>query len=119
MTNPATGELTAYEEVWKDEEHGTGLFVRNKDGTKWRARVGNWQIGLGRGEDGVFWAWQAERLQVEGESEDSDSEKWEVKHWVGSLEMVEYLPRGNEARWIAGSGVLLDGEEWSIIEKAP
>ncbi|KAJ6598683.1 hypothetical protein B0H10DRAFT_1826065, partial [Mycena sp. CBHHK59/15] len=63
MVNPATGRVTAYEEVWRDEESGAALFVRNAAGTVWRARVGDWQLGLGRWRGGgPFWAWQAERV---------------------------------------------------------
>ncbi|KAJ6553966.1 hypothetical protein DFH09DRAFT_1166349 [Mycena vulgaris] len=66
MVNPATGALTAYEEVWRDEESASALIMRSVASAAlpvsvWRARVGDWQLALGRCRGGEFWAWQAER----------------------------------------------------------
>ncbi|KAJ6524492.1 hypothetical protein B0H19DRAFT_898240, partial [Mycena capillaripes] len=61
MVNPATGILTPYEEIWRDEECDEAVFVRNVEGSVWRARVGEWQLALGRTVRGEFWAWQAQK----------------------------------------------------------
>ncbi|KAK0216042.1 hypothetical protein IW262DRAFT_1276706 [Armillaria fumosa] len=61
MVNPATGNITAYEEIWREETSDQFLFVKNDEGTTWRARAGRWQVALGRDSDGKFWAWQAEK----------------------------------------------------------
>ncbi|KAF8172825.1 hypothetical protein K438DRAFT_1851199 [Mycena galopus ATCC 62051] len=47
MVNPATGILTAYEEIWRDEECSEALFVRNIAGSVWRARAGHQEKLLG------------------------------------------------------------------------
>ncbi|KAF7326933.1 Sodium nucleoside protein [Mycena venus] len=61
MVNPATGILTPYQEIWRDEECDDAVFVRNVAGSIWRARAGPWQLALGRTAQGVFWAWQAHK----------------------------------------------------------
>ncbi|KAF9031802.1 hypothetical protein BDZ89DRAFT_948515 [Hymenopellis radicata] len=35
MVNPATGQMAAYEEIWRDETHDEYLFVKNYEGNKW------------------------------------------------------------------------------------
>lgn len=52
------------------------IFSRNEDGTVWYAQVGEWQVGLGREEDGTFWAYQA-RFLVD-DDDDEGGKKWKV-----------------------------------------
>ena len=112
MIDPRTGKVTPYEEVWKDEEAGetdTMLFVRNVQGTTWRARVGKWQLALGRGTDGRFWAWRAE----EGK------EGWITRDSTESdVHGVKFLPeRGDLIGWVEGATVKWNTEEWIVLER--
>ncbi|KIY73975.1 hypothetical protein CYLTODRAFT_485106 [Cylindrobasidium torrendii FP15055 ss-10] len=84
MVNPATGQMTAYEEIWRDEEAEDWLFACNTSESAWYARVGRWHLGLGRTESD-FWAWQA-RL--------GEDDKWELLDSTpNAQEFVSYLPR--------------------------
>lgn len=116
MINPATGKMTPFEEIWLDEEEKDGrtvLFIRNAAGTAWQARVGNWEIALGREKDGVFWAWQAEKLGGE----------WTIKYSTTSVvhERVAYLPDDRDAKdakgWEEGSSVEWGGDTWLVLER--
>ncbi|KAF7420807.1 hypothetical protein PC9H_011325 [Pleurotus ostreatus] len=62
MVNPAIGSLMLYEEKWREEESSGGLIIRRKGKQDvWQAMVGDYQLGLGRYQDGGFWAWQARK----------------------------------------------------------
>lgn len=104
MVNPATGNMTLYEEVWKDEEHETGLFIREKSGASWQARVGEWQMALGRNTDGVFWAWQAARYE----------DGWRVVYSTDVAE-ADMLPEDIDD-WVEKSTVEWAGKEWEVLE---
>jgi hypothetical protein len=106
MINPLTGKMTAYEEMWKDEENELGLFVKNVAGSVWKARVGNWQMGLGRREDGVFWAWQAQR--------EGSGEAWKMKHSTESAESLSYLPEHDMG--LEGATMEWGGDHWVVLE---
>jgi hypothetical protein len=113
MVNPRTGEVTPYEEVWNDEETGevdTVLFVKNVGGTTWRARVGKWQLALGRGTDGRFWAWRME----EGK------EGWKMRNSTDDDTagiVVKLLPEGRDLNgWVEGTTVTWNSEGWVVLE---
>ncbi|KAJ7468498.1 hypothetical protein FB451DRAFT_1400875 [Mycena latifolia] len=122
MVNPATGEVTAYEEVWRDEECADALIVRNgsaEGATVWRARVGDWQLALGRsggpGASGKFWAWQARR------NKHGPGEAWTRVYFTelgaGSHE-GSYLPDECGPEWATGPGgstVEWLGEHWEVL----
>lgn len=111
MVNPLTGLLCPYEEIWKEEGSEEGLFIRNTRMTKWQARVGARQVGLGRGEAGRFWAWQVER--------DPDTLTWKVGcSTEGAERLVGFLPEGGSRteRWLDGDRVGWNGDEWDVIE---
>ncbi|KAL4259118.1 Protein Hri1 [Pleurotus pulmonarius] len=84
MINPATGTLMLYEEKWREEEGSEGLVIRRKGKEEtWQAIVGDYQLALGRYQDGAFWAWQArkkdgvwERVHATKNAMPEDS------HWV-------------------------------------
>jgi Protein HRI1 len=110
MVNPRTGKRASYEEMWREEEAGeadTVLFVKNVEGTTWRACVGRWQLALGRGTDGRFWAWRAEECE----------EGWKITDSTES-DRVKFLPEGPDlAGWIEGATVEWDTEEWVVLER--
>ncbi len=57
MENPsAPGRVAPYEEIWHDLPAGGAgvLIAANRERTVWRARIGVWEVGLGRGENGEF-----------------------------------------------------------------
>ncbi|RDB23851.1 hypothetical protein Hypma_009225 [Hypsizygus marmoreus] len=114
MIDPRTGKITPFEEIWRDREEGdpgSVLFIRNVSGTIWQARVGRWQMGLGRRRDGVFWAWQAER--------DHES-KWKIKHSTEGVatDEVVWLPESGKIKeWLEGSTVMWLGDEWIVLER--
>ncbi|KAF9063824.1 hypothetical protein BDP27DRAFT_1231430 [Rhodocollybia butyracea] len=108
MVNPATGKMTAYEEVWRDE-HPTDnktLLLRNLAQTSWYGHVGGWQLALGRDSRGVFWAIQARMVD----------RKWEVIHATRSG--VTLLPE-DTSKWVEGSEVEWNGDQWLVLEKEP
>jgi hypothetical protein len=107
MINPATGILTSYEEIWRDEEHTDAVFVRNAAGSVWRARAGPWQLALGRNAVGEFWAWQAQK----NASEEVWTRRFSTHLGVGS---EEYLPE-ECLRWEQGSAVEWGGERWLVL----
>ena len=110
MENPAApGRVAPYEEVWRDLPAGDGgvLIAANRERTVWRARVGAWEVGLGRREDGEFWAWHAE-WTAEGDGR--------VLRRTRERTVV-LLPRGDE-RWVVGAKVQWEGQEWDVIEAA-
>jgi hypothetical protein len=118
MLNPETGLLAAYEEVWEDvhiEQHATVTFLRNKAGTVWRARVGHWELAMGRrpgGNDGeAFWAWQGAFKIGEG--------VWELVYKSGNIgeEEGRHLP-GEVTEWVEGSDVQWNADVWAILETA-
>ncbi|KAG5638401.1 hypothetical protein H0H81_000178 [Sphagnurus paluster] len=110
MINPATRKMTPFEEIWLDQEERdekTVLFVKNISGTSWQARVGDWQTGLGRGKDGVFWAWQAEK----------EGSGWTTKYSTVSA-YITYLPDGlSIGGWEEGSVVDWVGDKWIVLER--
>lgn len=112
MMNPQTGRIAPYEELWRDDEAGvtdTVLFVKNMEGTTWRAYVGTWQLALGRGKDGRFWAWQAEKC----------GEDWKTRASTqGGI--IKLLPTEDQelATWVEGATVNWDAEEWIVLERA-
>ncbi|KAF8235061.1 hypothetical protein L208DRAFT_1258955 [Tricholoma matsutake] len=110
MVDPRTGKMASYEETWRDEEAGeadTALFVKNLEGTTWRAWVGRWQLALGRETDGKFWAWRAEECK----------EGWMIKDSTEG-DSVKLLPNGRDlARWVEGAIVKWDSEEWIVLER--
>lgn len=115
MIDPHSGKMTPFEEIWKDEEEEDGetvLFLRNATGTKWQARVGKWQMAMGRDNSGIFWAWQAEKHY---------SGRWIIKHSTGDIqdEKVVWLPEKESAvgRWVEGSTVEWQGENWVVLER--
>ncbi|KAJ7670517.1 hypothetical protein B0H17DRAFT_1085753 [Mycena rosella] len=114
MLNPATGRLTAYEEVWRDEECAAVLIIRNgiPAAPVWRARVGDWQLGLGRPSGGQFWAWQAMR--------NGPGEAWTRVYSAGlgahNHEVnLDYLPEECGPEWEVGSTVQWLGEPWEVL----
>jgi hypothetical protein len=114
MMNPGTGKMASYEEVWKDEETGEAdavLFMKNVEGTTWRARVGKWQLALGRGIDERFWAWRAE----EG------TEGWNIRDSTESDtcgNAVKLLPEGSDLDgWVEGTTVTWNTEGWVVLER--
>jgi hypothetical protein len=114
MVNPATGKPTPFEELWRDEEESDGrsvLFVRNAGGTMWQARVGNWQLALGRESDGVFWAWQAERIE-DGE--------WVMRYSTKDVPgaRLGWLPPERDiVEWCEGTEIEWKEEQWLVLEK--
>lgn len=106
MLNPATGKITPYEEVWRDEtfDIGTALFLRNVSSTSWYARVGGWQLALGRDSVGKFWAFQARLL-----------EDWTIVHATSNVSAL--LPE-DTSDWVEGEEVCWNGDQWLILEKA-
>ncbi|KDR74163.1 hypothetical protein GALMADRAFT_71257 [Galerina marginata CBS 339.88] len=103
MVNPETGQMTAYEEIWEDiqvvqhEESAStksNIFIKNIGGTKWQAVVENWQLALGRDQDGVFWAWQAVKVSETGNEE---KKVWKVIYSspAGQRKIV-FLPKETE-----------------------
>lgn len=111
--DPRTGKVAPYEEIWKDEEAGetdTVLFVRNVEETAWRARVGKWQLALGRGTDGRFWAWRAEEGKGGWITKDSTPES--------DTHGVKFLPeRGDLIGWVEGATVRWNTDEWIVLER--
>ncbi|KAH9477032.1 hypothetical protein JR316_0010948 [Psilocybe cubensis] len=100
MVNPDTGKMTRYEEIWEDlalpvdsdfadselpegaESEVEVEVVRKSEqedgpGCWWYAQVGGWSVGLGRGLDGEFWAFQARLVVVGDEDEGGLVKKWE------------------------------------------
>jgi hypothetical protein len=110
MINPETGKVTAFEEIWRDEEEmdpTTVVFVKNVRGTEWQARVGGWQCAMGRGEDGVFWTWQGER---------GGNGKWDSRYATDSdRKMIRWLPE-DITHWEEGSVVRWEDDDWEILE---
>jgi len=111
MINPLTGLSGPYEEIWKDEESDSGLFIRNTSRTKWQARVGSRQMALGR-DDERFEAWQAER------EHDTAGAEWKLKYSTeGDGSLVNLLPEGSEVKsWLEGGRVEWNSDEWDILE---
>ncbi|KAJ7484096.1 hypothetical protein B0H11DRAFT_2173159 [Mycena galericulata] len=111
MVNPATGVLTRYEEVWRDVECADALFVRNMASSVWRARVGSWQLALGRNGTRTenFWAWQAER--------NGPGSEW-MRRYSTKMDAIlhedRYLPE-DCVSWEAGSTVEWLGERWEVL----
>ncbi|KAJ3850627.1 hypothetical protein EV368DRAFT_44889 [Lentinula lateritia] len=110
MMNPETGKLTAYEEVWQDESSDSdqAIFLRNVTNTSWYARVGHWQLALGRNSAGVFWAFQAHSID----------EDWIVVHNLGvtASEKVTFLPE-DTSHWAEGKVQEWNGDRWLVLEK--
>ncbi|KAJ7145997.1 hypothetical protein C8R44DRAFT_756301 [Mycena epipterygia] len=113
MVNPVTGMVTGYEEVWRDEESTTALFLRSVTSSVWRASVGDtWQLGLGR-SGGEFWAWQAAR--------NGPGEAWRRRYSTalgpGSHDVTQaFLPEdGGSENWEVGSTVEWLGERWEVL----
>ncbi|KAF8064125.1 hypothetical protein FPV67DRAFT_203492 [Lyophyllum atratum] len=113
MVNPETGKITPFEEIWLDEEEKdaeTVLFLKNDSGTTWQARVGGWEIALGRAKDGVFWAWQAEKL----------GEEWTIRYSTTSVVHghIVHLPNNREVEdWKEGSIVEWAKDKWEVLER--
>jgi len=112
MVNPETGQISAYEELWEDmtiaAQH-TALFVKNKDGTKWQARIENWQIALGRNTEGFFWACQAIKTK---EHENS----WKVLYATDHAKVL-FLPFKNSDSFpVDGSSFEWDGDNWGVLD---
>jgi len=106
MVNPATGKMTSYEEIWRDETFDDGaLFLRNVSSTIWYARIGSWQLALGRDFSGNFWAFQAHLLDL----------KWTTVHSTSGA--VKLLP-DDTSNWVEGKEVQWNGDQWLILEKA-
>ncbi|KAJ3891579.1 hypothetical protein GG344DRAFT_65309 [Lentinula edodes] len=110
MMNPETGRLTAYEEVWQDEssDSNQAIFLQNVKYTSWYARVGHWQLALGRDSAGVFWAFQAHSI-------DGD---WMVVHNLGVTNSgtVTLLPE-DTSHWAEGRVLEWNGDRWLVLEK--
>ncbi|CAK5271043.1 unnamed protein product [Mycena citricolor] len=104
MINPSTSLMTSYEEVWRDEEHDTGIFMRNSTSSEWRAMVGCHQLALGRTND-HFWAWQA----VKG------ADGWKLQHSFGFDGRTTLLP-DHHLDWATQQNIMLwDGDLWSVF----
>ncbi|TRM60000.1 hypothetical protein BD626DRAFT_506143 [Schizophyllum amplum] len=100
MINPETGRYSPYEEVWQEEAVASDVaIVRRRDGQIWKARVGDWQLEVGRDERGC-WAWQARRPDG----------CWEIVRITKNASAPYFLPNDRVAveEWAA------DG--WEIIE---
>ncbi|KAF5389948.1 hypothetical protein D9757_003622 [Collybiopsis confluens] len=114
MINPATGKLTAYEEIWRDVEvvgsadGNTSLFLHNADGTSWYARVGDWQLALGRDSADNFWAFQARR----------SDKKWVVERSTRPTGAIILLSDDILKNWAEGSKVQWNEDHWLILEKS-
>jgi hypothetical protein len=108
MINPETGVITPYEELWKDDEAEESIFLKNESGTAWYAKVGSFQLGLGRHEsDGKFWAWQAEKLEGTG---------WVIRHSIGKdMATTNCLPDDTSA-WQSVGKIQWAGESFSVLE---
>ncbi|KAJ3744904.1 hypothetical protein DFH05DRAFT_1542957 [Lentinula detonsa] len=109
MVNPETGKMTAYEEVWRDNISfvaDEAVFLRNASSTGWYARVGCWQLGLGRNCTGNFWAFQAHLIDQE----------WVVLYRSGMTDGVTLLPR-DASDWAEGAEVNWNGDRWLILER--
>ncbi|TFK37599.1 hypothetical protein BDQ12DRAFT_147656 [Crucibulum laeve] len=121
MINPETGKITPYEEIWEEEdleEDARALFIKNAIGSAWYARVGRWQLAMGRmPKDNAFWAWQARRNKVEGSSNEAEDE-WTLLYATPGVDRttVKFLPK-NIPEWQEGSAVEWNGELWDVIEK--
>ena len=110
MVNPQTGKIASYEEIWRDEDVGevdTVLFAKNTEGTTWRARVGRWQVTLGRGTDGIFGAWRVEKCE----------EGWKIMDLTDNDKMKLLLEGHDLAGWVEGTTVEWDAEEWVVLER--
>ncbi|KAJ7058269.1 hypothetical protein C8F01DRAFT_991326 [Mycena amicta] len=110
MVNPATGILTRYEEIWRDEEYDRGLFVRNATATIWRACVGGRQLALGRTDSG-FWAWEASKETQNGE--------WTRGYSTGEFQDANaacFLPDEDTDGWRMAARVEWAGECWDVLE---
>lgn len=113
MIDPRSGKMTSFEEMWKDEEEMSGetvLFVKNLSGTVWQARVGKWQLAMGRNKDGNFWAWQSEKVQ---------DREWLVRYSTSGIrpERLRWLPeQQGTAGWVEGSHVAWEGDQWVVLE---
>ncbi|KAJ7153589.1 hypothetical protein C8R43DRAFT_1002674 [Mycena crocata] len=115
MVNPETGALTGYEEVWRDEEFTTALFVRNVARSVWRARVGGQQLALGRTNTGEFWAWQAKKK----------GDAWVCAYstinshdggLAADVNFFAFLPEDSDCReWETGLTVEWMGETWEVL----
>ncbi|KAJ7719627.1 hypothetical protein DFH07DRAFT_947120 [Mycena maculata] len=107
MVNPATGSLTKYEEVWRDVAAADALFVRNRTSSVWRARVGRWQLALGRSlPEAECWAWQAERGLGEAQ--------WTRRYSTEMSDEGVYLPEDCTG-WEVGATVKWLGESWEVL----
>ncbi|KAF8511009.1 hypothetical protein BU17DRAFT_54971 [Hysterangium stoloniferum] len=117
MLNPDTGIVTPYEEVWEDahvdpERDAAVVFLRNKAGTVWRARVGDWELAMGRRgrDDEAFWAWQGKFNVKKG--------MWEMLYKTGNVGEEEGRPVPVElGEWVEGSDVQWNGDVWTVLER--
>ncbi|KAJ4487731.1 hypothetical protein J3R30DRAFT_3695324 [Lentinula aciculospora] len=107
MVNPETRKITAYEEVWRDEKSNSdgAVFLQNVTSNGWYARVGSWQLALGRNSADVFWAFQAHLLD----------QRWDIVHSVGFTDSVTLLPE-DISDWTEGEEVTWNSDRWRILE---
>ncbi|KAK7055255.1 sodium nucleoside protein [Favolaschia claudopus] len=140
MGHPATGVVTRYEEVWRDEEYrdsdskdADAVFVRTLNSESdaedcWRARVGSWQLALGRtGRE--FWAWQASANPTSNSNPNPNSNSTLPSHpslaWTRiystplpdtDSSTTKFLPDESiTSRWESGSTVEWEGREWLVL----
>ncbi|KAJ7584353.1 hypothetical protein C8J56DRAFT_150322 [Mycena floridula] len=106
MVNPATGVMTRYEEIWRDQHEESILIIRDLEESSWYARAGRWQLAIGRSISGDFWAWQA--------CKEGQDDKWTVQHSTDGAE-AQFLPNATK-EWKHGLTVDWAGQSWLVLE---
>ncbi|KIY48475.1 hypothetical protein FISHEDRAFT_73671 [Fistulina hepatica ATCC 64428] len=93
MLNPSTRQEEPYEEIWQDVEHPDAIIARRQTEKtdQWIARVGSWQLGVGRNPE-VF-AWSA--------------------HFVNGSWAIRHATDGCGPKLIPDDGKI--GPEWTIL----
>ncbi|KAJ7248899.1 hypothetical protein B0H12DRAFT_713991 [Mycena haematopus] len=112
MVNPATGIMTPYEEIWRDEDYDEAVFVRNVAGSVWRAWVGPWQLALGRTPRSEFWAWQASK---NGSGQEAWTRTFSTPPMGSDSSEETYLPQDCQL-WEKGSTIEWAGDHWVVLD---
>lgn len=106
MMNPATGQIMAYEEIWRSLPCATDNVVLlessgDKDKT-FLGRIGKWFQGIGT-MDGQLSAVRGEYIQG----------TWRTVFSIGNTERVPLII--GEVRWKVGEEIELGGRKWKIL----